>query len=262
MKNIVGIRFFDQLRTYHFDAQNLKLSLQDIVIVSTAKGLQIGKVERLFVPYHEDGEYAPVIRLATEKDLRKREKLANQEKRALIECQEIVEEEGLPMKLVDARYAFDKNTLTFSFFAEKRVDFRNLLKILASTYKTRIELIQIGVRDKAREIGGIGMCGQELCCARFLNKLDNVSINMAKNQDLALNPNKINGVCGRLLCCLNYENENYTNCKKKMSPVGKEIKTDQGPGKIIKINCLKQTYDVQLKSGEIIEIKEQNGKNK
>ncbi len=262
MRNIVGVKFFKQARIYHFDAQDLELELHDEVIVSTAKGLQIGTVDRLFVPYQEEQEYAPIVRLATEQDMRKKDKILKQEKRALVECQKIVDEENLAMRMVDARYAFDKRTLTFTFFADSRVDFRELLKILARTFKARIELIQIGVRDKAREIGGVGVCGQELCCARFLNKLENISINMAKNQDLALNPNKINGVCGRLLCCLNYENDTYSECKKKMKSVGKEINTDYGKGKIVKINCLKKTYDVQLPSGEIVEAKEKNGKNK
>ncbi len=262
MSNIVGVRFFSQTRVYHFDANDLELNKDDLVIVSTAKGTQIGKVEKLWAVVDSNYEYAPVLRLATEKDLDRHKKIEKQEKEALLTCREIVQEEGLEMKVVDARYSFDKKTLTFSFFADRRVDFRELLKILAKTFKTRIELLQIGVRDKAKEVGGIGSCGQELCCARFLNQMDNISINMAKNQDLSLNPSKINGVCGRLLCCLNYENEYYKECKKNMPKVGEKIKTEKGEGTVLKIDCLKRIASVELANNEVVEVEVKNGNNK
>ncbi len=258
MDKIAIIKFAKQPRTYNFSLGQLDAHVGDQVIVSTSKGLQIGKIERMQPTANQ--EYEQVIRKATEKDIKKAEKIADEEKEALKICREKVASEKLAMHLVAARYSFDKETLTFTFFADNRVDFRNLLKLLAKEFKTRIELIQIGVRDKAKETGGLGSCGQELCCSRFLTKLDNISINMAKNQGLALNPNKINGVCGRLLCCLNYENDYYEKCKKQMPKVNSVINTEYGKGKVIKVDCMKRSYNVELNNGEIVTIEKDDKK--
>ncbi len=257
--SVVGVRFDQKSKIYNFDSNNLNLNLGDAVVVSTAKGLQMGTVEATNV-VTPNPNLAKVVRLATKEDKENQIQNMEKEKQALKRCREIVEQEKLKMHVVAAKYSFDKKTLTFQFFAEKRVDFRDLLKILASEFRTRIELMQIGVRDKAKEIGGVGPCGQELCCARFLNKLDNVSINMAKNQDLALNPNKINGVCGRLLCCLNYENDHYKECRKNLPKRGTVVSTDKGQGKVIKTDCLSESYSVELNNGEIIEVENRSSK--
>ena len=158
----------------------------------------------------------------------------------------------LNMKIIDASYTFDRDKLIFRFLADTRVDFRELAKELAAIYKLRIELRQIGVRDKAKEIGGCGLCGQKLCCSRFLKEIDTVSINMAKNQNLSLNPSKINGVCGRLLCCLKYEDSGYTECRKCMKKIGDSVKTEFGEGKIVGLEILKEQYKVEVPEHGII----------
>ena len=158
------------------------------------------------------------------------------------------------MYILDASYTFDRSQLIFKFIANDRVDFRKLAKELASMYKTRIELRQVGVRDKAREIGGCGQCGQPLCCARFLKDMDLVSINMAKNQNIALNPSKINGVCGRLLCCLKYEDENYKECRKCLPKLGSKVMTEKGEGKVISVDVLKKQYEVDIPSIGVVEV--------
>ena len=159
------------------------------------------------------------------------------------------------MKIIDANYTFDREQLLFRFLADDRVDFRQLAKDLGSIFKTRIELRQVGIRDKAKEIGGIGPCGRKLCCSNFLTEFDSVSINMAKNQNLSLNPSKINGVCGRLLCCLKYENDNYTEYKKNLPDLGNKIKTKEGEGKVVSVDVFKRKYRVLLnETNEIIEI--------
>ena len=164
------------------------------------------------------------------------------------------------MFVLDAHYTFDREQLIFRFVADSRVDFRQLAKDLGSLFKTRIELRQVGIRDKAKEIGGFGPCGRKLCCSNFLNEFDSVSINMAKNQNLALNPTKINGVCGRLLCCLKYENDVYTEYKKGLPNVGKKIKTEKGEGKVLSVDVFNRSYKVLLEDNEIltVEVKDEN----
>lgn len=199
-------------KTLYFDCNNFNLKKNLTVIVNTERGLEFGTVlDFLDV---EDGNYEKVIRIATKKDYLQHLKNINEAKLALDRCRELAEKNGLKMVIIDATYNFDKSQLLFRFLADERIDFRNLARELGSRLKTRIELRQIGIRDKAKEIGGIGPCGRNLCCSTFLTSFDAVSISMAKNQGLALNPTKINGVCGRLLCCLNYENELYTELKK------------------------------------------------
>ena len=199
-------------KTLYFDCNNFNLKKNLTVIVNTERGLEFGTVlDFLDV---EDGNYEKVIRIATKKDYLQHLKNINEAKLALDKCRELAEKNNLKMVIIDATYNFDKSQLLFRFLADERIDFRNLARELGSRLKTRIELRQIGIRDKAKEIGGIGPCGRNLCCSTFLTSFDAVSISMAKNQGLALNPTKINGVCGRLLCCLNYENELYTELKK------------------------------------------------
>ena len=166
------------------------------------------------------------------------------------------------MKIIDACYTFDREQLMFRFLADERIDFRQLAKELGSIYKTRIELRQVGIRDKAKEIGGIGPCGRMLCCNSFLTEFDSVSINMAKNQNLSLNPSKINGVCGRLLCCLKYENDNYSEYKKELPDVGSKIKNDLGDGRVISVDVFKRNYKILLNNGEIITMEVDNESKK
>ena len=173
---------------------------------------------------------------------------------ALKTCRKIVQRDGINMHVIDASYTFDRDKLIFRFLADNRIDFRELARELASIYKVRIELRQIGIRDKAREIGGYGPCGQKLCCARFLQDLNAVSINMAKNQNIALNPSKINGVCGRLMCCLKYEDECYENCRKDMKKIGDKVKTEHGEGTITGLDILKQKYKVNVPNYGIVEV--------
>lgn len=260
MKQIVAVKFPRTSRPYLFIAKGIELNINDFVVVSTTKGLQFGEVIKTNIE-ETNRILSNVVRKASKEDNQVNEENKKLEKEALEVMREVVEQEKKPMHIVDARYSFDREMLTFTFFAENRVDFRDLLKILAKTFKTRIELLQIGVRDKAREVGGVGQCGQELCCARFLNKTENISINMAKNQELALNPNKINGVCGRLLCCLSYENEFYRDCKKRMPKKGERVETKKGTGKVIKLDCPKMTFTIETEQGGLEEIECKDGKD-
>ena len=200
------------------------------------------------------GKYIIVVRVCSKKDKEIHEKNIAEAKKALKKCKELVEKYELNMMILDANYTFDRGQLLFTFLSDNRVDFRTLAKDLANIYKTRIELRQVGVRDKAKEVGGYGSSGRELCCSKFLCDFDSVSINMAKNQNIALNPTKINGVCGRLLCCLKYEDECYKELSKKLPKVGKKVETEAGEGKVISIDILKQTYRVDVKDKGIVEV--------
>lgn len=263
MIKVVGISFDNSKQIYYFDPKDLDLRRNVTVIVKTERGKQFGKVELPPFKIEDDSikkSLKEVIRISTKKDYLQYLNNKNLEEEALIDCKELVEKYNLKMKIVDANFTFDKSQLLFRFTADNRVDFRNLAKELATKYKTRIELRQIGVRDKAKEIGGCGLCGRRLCCSRF-NSGDfaTVSINMAKNQGLSLNPSKINGVCGRLLCCLRYENDNYTELRKELPKVGSTVKTESGKGKVISINVLEQKYSVKVPDVGIIEVN--NGSN-
>lgn len=255
MKEVVGITLKDNGRIYYFDPNGYKLKKNVTVIVETEQGQQFGKVEKANIklkPEELKKELKKVIRISSKEDYHKHIKNLQDGKAALIKCQKLVNNKKLKMQLLDASYTFDRDKLIFRFLADNRVDFRELAKELATIYKVRIELRQIGVRDKAKEIGGCGPCGQKLCCARFLKELDTVSINMAKNQNISLNPSKINGVCGRLLCCLKYEDENYKECRKCMLKVGDKIKTEYGEGKVIGLELLKGQYKVEVPEHGII----------
>ncbi|MEG0978341.1 MAG: regulatory iron-sulfur-containing complex subunit RicT [Bacilli bacterium] len=260
---IVRIRLLESSEWQFFDSFNFDLHEEDKVVVETVRGLQIGNVEELYEKESKDvGTISyRVLRLATIEDLNKFENNKIDGNKAFQEAKKIAKNDNLKMRFIDASFNFDRTQLLFHFVADERVDFRELAKKLAQIYRTRIELRQIGVRDKAKKIGGIGPCGLFLCCNQFLTDFTSVSISMAKNQLLALNPTKINGSCGRLLCCLNYEDEIYSELKKLMPCYGSFIETPQGSGKVIGINLMKQTYQVQLQNNDVIvlKIEEPNG---
>ena len=251
---IVGIKLNDNGKTYFFNSNGFNLNEGDNVIVETEKGLQFGNVVDVMVDVSKNNnlEYKNVIRIANKSDYKKNEKNINDALKAVVKCNELIEQYELEMKIIDASYTFDREQLIFRFISDNRVDFRQLAKDLGSIFKTRIELRQVGIRDKAKEIGGFGPCGRKLCCNNFLTEFDSVSINMAKNQNLSLNPTKINGVCGRLLCCLKYENDNYTEYKKGLPDVGHRVKTEKGEGKVISVDVFKRNYKVLLPENEIL----------
>ena len=250
---LVGIKLNGVGKTYFFDSNDYHLSIDTFVIVETEKGLQFGKV----VSFPADSQiidsvdYKKVIRIANKSDIRKNSSNIKDAEKALIKCNELVSKYGLNMKIIDASFTFDREQLIFKFLADDRVDFRQLAKDLGAIFKTRIELRQIGIRDKAKELGGFGPCGRKLCCNNFLAEFDSVSINMAKNQNLSLNPSKINGVCGRLLCCLTYENDNYKEYKKGLPDVGQKIRTDTVEGRVISVDVFKRTYSVMCSDNTV-----------
>ena len=260
---IVGIKLNENGKTYYFNSNGYKLNDGDNVIVETEKGQQYGEVVLSSVDEPKKNlEYKNVLRIANKNDLKKHLNNVRDADKAVIKCNSLIEEYGLDMKIIDASYTFDREQLIFRFVSDNRVDFRQLAKDLGAIFKTRIELRQVGIRDKAKEIGGFGPCGRKLCCNNFLTEFDSVSINMAKNQNLSLNPTKINGVCGRLLCCLKYENDNYTEYKKNLPDVGNRVKTEKGEGKVISVDVFKKTYKVILPENEIIvvEVKDESKK--
>ena len=257
MIEVVGIIFRPSKKVYYFSPRGMKIKKGINVIVKTERGLQLGTIEIPNIEIEESkikSALSEVIRIASKKDYENHLKNIKDSKNALKKCKELVEKHDLNMMILDANYTFDRSQLLFTFLADNRVDFRKLAKDLANIYKTRIELRQVGVRDKAKEIGGYGSCGRELCCSKFLCDFDYVSINMAKNQNIDLNPTKINGVCGRLLCCLKYEDECYKECAKKLPKVGKKVETEFGEGKVISTDILKQTYRVDVKDHGIVEV--------
>ncbi len=244
-------------RAEEFDAGDLDLEKGEQVVVETDKGLVMGKV--LSLPYEKEKRLVlkspkKVVRKATPEDLEQFEKNQQLEREAFQFCLQKIGEKNLPMKLVKTEVLLDRSKILFYFTAEKRVDFRELVKDLAAQFRTRIEMRQIGVRDEAKMICGIGSCGRELCCSRFMNRFELVSVKMAKEQNLALNPTKISGLCGRLMCCLAYEYPTYLELKKHLPKVGKHIVTRLGKGKVIRQNVLNQTVTVQLDEGGEITI--------
>lgn len=250
---IVGVKFNNNTKVYYFNSNGLDLKVNLTVIVNTDKGLKFGKIVEIVDSKRENDAYPEVVRVATKKDFQQHLRNIQDEKKALEKCRELSFKENLNMTIIDANYNFDKSQLIFRFLADERIDFRKLAKDLASNLKTRIELRQIGVRDKAKEIGGIGPCGRILCCSSFLTNFESVSINMAKNQGIALNPTKINGVCGRLLCCLNYENEQYMEVRKNIPDVGKKVKINGKEGKVISSEPLAAKYKVFV-DNEIVQV--------
>ena len=254
MPIVLGIRFKRACKIYSFDPAGLELDEGDKVIVETARGYGYGEVVK---PPHEVEESTlvsplrSVVRKATdadEKQMKKNEEAVN---RALRICESKIAKHGLPRQLIDGEYTFDGSQLIFYFTADGRVDFRELVRDLASTFHTRIELRQIGVRDEAKLIGGLGPCGRDCCCTTFLADFAPISIRMAKRQNLALNPNKISGLCGRLMCCLRFEDEIYKEARQQLPEPGTRVVTPDGKGKVTRTNCLEVTAEVRLKNDHV-----------
>ena len=260
MTKIVGIRFRTAGKIYYFDPADFDLDMAMHVIVETARGIEMGTV--LIPPKEVDDDKVvsplkPVIRVATDEDEKTVERNKEKEKEAFAICKEKIIKHGLEMKLVDAEYTFDGNKLLFYFTADGRIDFRELVKDLAAVFRTRIELRQIGVRDETKIVGGIGICGRPLCCHTFLDEFAPVSIKMAKEQNLSLNPTKISGVCGRLMCCLKNEEETYEELNRRLPNVGDRVTTDDGlKGEVHSVNVLRQLVKVLVDDGEEKEIRE------
>lgn len=254
-QKVVGVRFKKAGKIYYFDPGEWELAAGDGVIVETARGIEYGKVVIGPAEVEEEEIVAPlkrVMRRATLEDVRQLEAGRQKEKEAYAICLEKIASHNLPMKLVGAEKTFDDNKIIFYFTADGRIDFRELVKDLAAVFKTRIELRQIGVRDEAKMMGGLGCCGRELCCSTWLCDFASVSIRMAKDQSLSLNPAKISGICGRLMCCLKYENDLYEEAKGHFPEVGSRVSTPHGEGKVTGINIFKNTVNVELKESKTI----------
>lgn len=253
MKTIVGIRFKKPGKIYFFDPGDIEFKLKDYAIVETSVGEEYAEVAMANKQIPEERIVAPlrkVIRKATYKDRKHYEENKRKEKEAFKVAENKIKKHKLKMNLTDVEYKFDNSKITFYFTSDGRVDFRELVKDLAAIYKTRIELRQIGVRDEVRRIGGNGVCGRELCCCSFLNNFDAVSIKMAKEQNLSLNPSKISGNCGRLMCCLKYEQEAYEEKLDRMPKIGAIVKTGDGEGTVDSIETLKEIVRVKLEDKE------------
>lgn len=259
MIEVIGVTFDDK-KIYYFDPNGYKLKKNITVIVETEQGLQFGKVQ---IPTKEiekvnlKSPLKKVIRISNKRDYNQHRKNIKDAMEAKEICQNIADEQNLNMKILDASFTFDRDKLIFRFLSDGRVDFRELAKELARIYHVRIELRQIGVRDKAKEVGGIGPCGRKLCCSTYLKDLDTVTINMAKNQNISLNPSKINGVCGRLMCCLKYEDDNYQKCRINMKKIGDKIDTPHGEGIVQSLDILRQKYKVDVPNYGIVEVDKQ-----
>ena len=257
MVDVVVVSSETTKNLYYLSPGDIDLKVGDNVVFETDNGLLVGSVRK--EKYQENNKNLDmplfkVLRLVNKEDQKALKDNNGIAEKALVDAKKISSSLNLNMNFVDAYYYFDRSQLVFSFLAEDRVDFRELAKKLASKYKTRIELRQVGVRDKAKKIGGLGPCGLFLCCNSFLTDFNSVSINMAKNQMLALNPSKINGICGRLLCCLGYENDTYTELKKDLPKIGLVADTSMGMGKVVSVDIFKKTYSVDLKENGIVEI--------
>jgi cell fate regulator YaaT (PSP1 superfamily) len=255
MPKVVGIKFRNSAKVYYFSSEGFEdLQIDDFVIVDTARGKEAGRVA--FVPREVPdkdirNKLKGIMRVATAIDLAQAERYQQREKQALHRCRDKVSEYNLLMKVIRAEYNFDGTHLTFYFTADKRVDFRALVKDLAHSFKTRIELRQVGVRDEVKLVGGYGLCGRPHCCSTWLSEFRPISIRMAKQQDLPLSPMEISGVCGRLLCCLAYENDMYAEIKKRMPRVGQTITTPKGTGKVTGLNAIQETVTVRVPGGTL-----------
>lgn len=252
MPKVVGIRFHGTGKAYHFSPGEYSLRQGDMVIVETSQGVEIGQVVEEAIEIPDNKLQAPlkgILRIADENDLRIRRENERKENDAFAVCLAKIQKRGLPMNLVDAEYAFDGRKITFYFTADGRVDFRELVKDLAAVFRMRIELRQIGVRDEARMVGGLGVCGRELCCCSFLNDFMPVSIKMAKEQGFSMNPTKISGACGRLMCCFKYEQDAYEDAHRRLPRQGDIVMTDKGQGIVVGVNLLKESLTVRLDLG-------------
>ena len=249
MAEVIGVRFKEVGKVYYFDPDMHTLKLGDTVIVETSRGVECGKVAIANKEVQDEDIVHPLkklIRVATKEDLRRLEENARKEKEAMKICEKKIAEHNLDMKLVDVEYTFDNSKILFYFTADGRVDFRALVKDLASVFRTRIELRQIGVRDESKMLGGLGVCGRPFCCSSFLGEFHPVSIKMAKEQGLSLSPTKISGTCGRLMCCLKYEQDAYSDLLKRTPKVGAIVKTPAGKGLVVESNLLTQTLKVKM----------------
>ena len=253
MKRVTGVRFKRPGKIYYFDPEDLKLEQGMEVIVDTSMGDEFGEVVIAEKFVEDDKVSEPlkrVVRIATEKDKKGKKEYKAKEPEALKICSEKIKKHGLPMKLVDVEYKFDGTKLIFYFTADGRIDFRELVKDLAAVFRTRIELRQIGVRDEVKRSGGNGICGRELCCCSFLGNFETVSIKMAKEQNISLNPSKISGNCGRLMCCLKYEQDVYTEKLSRLPKVGAIVRTADGEGEVVSIETLKESIRVKFQDGD------------
>ncbi|MEE0801580.1 MAG: stage 0 sporulation family protein [Gemmiger sp.] len=245
---VISVKFKESGRSYYFDPQELAVREGDHVIVETARGVECGEVVRAPHELPSGGfphEIKPVIRMADGIDIRRMQQNRADEKSAFVLCEKRIAAHGLQMKLVDAEYTLDRNKLVFYFTADNRVDFRELVKDLAGLFRTRIELRQIGVRDESKMLGGLGVCGQPFCCSRFLKNFQPVSIKMAKEQGLSLNPAKISGACGRLMCCLAYEQKSYEYLNSITPTPGSIVRTPDGEGTVMEVNVVAGTLKVR-----------------
>ncbi|BCZ44067.1 stage 0 sporulation protein [Clostridium gelidum] len=253
MINVIGVRFKQAGKIYYFSPAEFLIKKGNYVIVETARGVEFGECVIGIKEIKEEeivSSLKSVIRIADEKDINKHKENKNKEKDALDICLEKIKEHKIDMKLIDVEYTFDNHKVIFYFTADGRVDFRELVKDLATIFKTRIELRQIGVRDEAKMIGGLGPCGRTMCCSTFLGDFASVSIKMAKEQNLSLNPTKISGICGRLMCCLNYEQTTYEDIRKRLPKVGSIVKTEEGNGEVIGNSIVKEIVKVKIRRGD------------
>jgi cell fate regulator YaaT (PSP1 superfamily) len=247
--SVIAVRFKNVGKKYYFDPRDLRLTIGDKVLVETARGIEFGEIVSSIKKVTEDEIFLPIkpiLRVATEEDIKKFNQNKAEEPEVIRICKELIEKNNLNMTLLASEYTFDRTKLIIYFSAESRIDFRQLVKDLASVFKTRIELRQVGVRDAAKYVGGLGPCGRVLCCSTFLGNFDTVSIKMAKNQHLSLNPQKISGACGKLLCCLRYESDFYDEVAEIMPDMGEIVLTPDGQAKVIGMNALIETVKVVL----------------
>lgn len=254
--NIVEVKFDTSKQTEFFKNEKYNLKKNLTVIVDSDRGLQFGKVVNIIEDISDFSGVTlyNVVRISTKKDYLQHVSNLNCMKDVMKKCRKAVLDSGLSMIILDGSYNFDRSQLLFRFVADERVDFRKLAKDLGSIFRTRIELRQVGIRDKAKEVGGIGPCGRLLCCSSFLNTFDSVTISMAKNQNVSLNPTKINGVCGRLLCCLKYENDVYNDYKKKMPKVGEVIKYLDHDVKVVSVDVLSNKYRIEFEDKSVMDV--------
>ena len=247
MTRIVNVRFRDAGKTYRFSCDGLNLSIGDAVMVETQVGVDLAHVcEEPYETENAGDDIVPVMHKATDAEIARYDEKCAQEKEAFVKCRELIDMRGLEMNLVDCAYSFDGKKLTFFFTAEGRVDFRELVKDLAYAFRTRIELRQIGSRDQAKLVGGIGLCGRELCCCTFLDKFAPVNLKLARCQGLSLNPGKLNGACGRLMCCLQFEKEAYEDARRRLPDTGDRVRTPDGMGIVSDVNFVEELLTVKF----------------
>ena len=259
MTKVIGVRFQQDGKIFYFNAMNLSPKVGDYIIVNSSRGLDLGEVILGIQEMDEEQFKSPLpqaLRIATLQDIQRATDNRTKEREAYRICQQKIAEHKLEMKLVSVESSFDNSKMLFYFTANGRVDFRALVKDLASVFRTRIELRQIGVRDEARMLGGLGPCGRPICCGAFLNDFQPVSIKMAKEQNLSLNPTKISGVCGRLMCCLKYEQDQYEQIRKRMPKIGRDVITPDGVGTVSDLNVVKETVSVRIPNGDNFEVRE------